>query len=125
VSKKYTAAQVKAILHCVLTGAYSNIDSLSKELSKLKKVGEEKFSEPDSGEDATLKARLYSNTILLLNDIISPAHDISLQLFEEQTHAFIKQCKDQQKKWLKIQDVIEKKKKEGIDPIDFSTTEKQ
>ena len=115
-SKKYTAAQIKAILHCVLTNAYSNIDSLSKEMAKLKKKDlsevDSTFIDPETNEDATLKARLYSNTIILINDIISPAHDISLQLFNDDVHAFIKQCKEQQDRWMKLQEQIEKKKKE-------------
>lgn len=123
-SKRYTASEVKAILFEILSNAYANIDALSDELRKLDSKGEGKLSVVDSDPDTIAKGRLYSNTILLLNTMVSPAHEISLQLFDKKHHDFIKNCISQQKKWMALQEDI-KNNQPNIDPMDFSTTEKE
>lgn len=74
-SKKYNAAQTKAILSDVLCGAFEHMYSIQKELTKM---AEEKSEDPN----IQAQARTLTLTMTLINDIIHPAHKICYQIFK-------------------------------------------
>ena len=89
-SKKYNAAETKAILKEVCDRSYSMIASGYNELAKLNLTPEEMMS-LDFTDKRINTARYLSSLIVVLSDCLSPAFKISLQLCTEENRPFIDQ----------------------------------
>jgi hypothetical protein len=90
VSKKYTAYELKCILKEVLERGYTYIEELRSKLVELKLSDTELKESPKGAR--LLEAERLMMLIASINDIIHPAHSLSLQLFPNDTHLFIEQC---------------------------------
>jgi len=77
-SKKYTARETKEILSDVLAGAFEHMDAVVAELKKLG-TSEEIQADPNK----TARAKVLTLTLVCINDIVHPAHNIAYQLFND------------------------------------------
>jgi len=87
---KYTPRQTREILKNMLNLGYSYIDSFGKELAKLQLTPEE-IKENDQTNERLHKANTIVSTMTLINDILHPAHAISLSLMDQKSIPFITQ----------------------------------
>jgi len=87
-SKRYTVMQLKDIIREMLNLGYTNLDSLSKELLKLK-ITEEEAKSNDETNARLNQAKTIISIMAIINDITHPGHAISLQLFPKENHNFI------------------------------------
>lgn len=87
---KQTPRQTREILKNVLNLGYSYIDSFGKELAKLQLTPEEiKENKPDNTR--LHQASVIVNTMTCINDILHPAHALSLSLMDQKSIPFITQ----------------------------------
>ena len=87
---KNTPRQTREILKNVLNLGYSYIDSFGKELAKLQLTPEEiKENKPDNTR--LQQASIIVNTMTVINDVLHPAHAISLSLMDQKSIPFITQ----------------------------------
>lgn len=82
--------QLKEIISGILYIGYTNIDSLSKELAKLQLTPEE-MEENKPTNERLRTGNLIVSTMTMVNDVIHPAHSISLQLMPKENQNFIAQ----------------------------------
>jgi hypothetical protein len=108
-SKKYNAAETKAILKEVCDRTYSMIASAHKEMAKLQLTPEEMTSQ-DFSNPRINTARYMSSMIVVLSDILSPAFKISLQLCAKENQTFIDQVQSKYEAYV----AAEKERKERI-----------
>jgi len=87
---KPTTRQTREILKNMVNLGYSYIDSFGKELAKLQLTPEEiKENKPDNIR--LQQASTIVSTMTLINDILHPAHAISLSLMDQKSIPFITQ----------------------------------
>lgn len=77
-SKKYTQRETKEILADVLAGAFEHMDAIVVELKKLG-TEEEVAQDPVKNQ----RAKILTLTLISINDIVHPAHDIAYQIFND------------------------------------------
>lgn len=95
-NRRYTGREVRQVLFEVLRNAYLHLEEITKEISKLnlkRKEDIEKLS-PEDHEKFQSLTLIYT----IMNDIIHPAHDVSLELFQgEGVKAMLEFCRNAQR----------------------------
>jgi len=81
-SKRYTVKQMKTIMRFVALGALEHIDAIKREVQKIGKIDE------NTPEDLKKRAQILHLTLVCINDIIHPAHQLLYSLFDSTNHVY-------------------------------------
>jgi hypothetical protein len=86
--KKNSVSHLRTVLSDVVSIGYEHLQSLAAELKKLD-VTPENYK--DKSEHDINKSQMMANILTLINDVIHPAHNLSLELFPD-AKPFIDVC---------------------------------
>ncbi len=87
--KTNSATHLKMILADVVSTAFQHMAAMAKELKDLD-ITEDNLKDKTREQIAT--AQVMSNMLTIINDVIHPAHDVAVSLFDEDFKEFVDYC---------------------------------
>lgn len=87
--KTNSATHLKMIVSDMLSLSFQHMAAMAQELKKLD-ITEDNLKDKSPQEVAT--AQTMSNMLTIINDVIHPAHDIAVQLFDKDVKEFVDYC---------------------------------
>lgn len=87
--KSNSATHLKMIVSDMLSISFQHMAAMANELKALD-INEENIKDKTPQEIAT--AQTMSNMLTIINDVIHPAHDIAVSLFDKDVSEFIDYC---------------------------------
>ncbi len=87
--KTNSATHLKMILADVVSTAFQHMAAMAQELKELD------ITEANAKDKTTQQiaiAQTMSNMLTIINDVIHPAHDIAVQLFDKDVKEFVDYC---------------------------------
>ncbi len=87
--KTNSATHLKMILADVVSTAFQHMAAMAKELKDLD-ISEDNLKDKTREQIAT--AQVMSNMLTIINDVIHPAHDVAVSLFDEDFKEFVDYC---------------------------------
>ncbi len=86
--KKHSQSHMQQVVRDIVSIAYSHMADIAKELKKLEVTDENYVSLDD---ETKKKYNLFSQILTIINDVVHPAHKISLEMFPH-AKEFIDMC---------------------------------
>lgn len=87
--KTNSATHLKMIVSDMLSLSFQHMAAMANELKELD-ITEENMKDKSPAQIAT--AQTMSNMLTIINDVIHPAHDIAVQLFDKDVSQFVDYC---------------------------------
>lgn len=87
--KTNSATHLKMVVSDMLSLSFQHMAALAQELKALD-INEDNMKDKTRAEIAT--AQTMSNMLTIINDVIHPAHDIAVQLFDKDVSEFVDYC---------------------------------
>ncbi len=87
--KTNSATHLKMVVSDMLSISFQHMAAMAQELKALD-ITEDNMKDKTQAQIAT--AQTMSNMLTIINDVIHPAHDIAVQLFDKDVSPFVDYC---------------------------------